>query len=92
MCQELQRCWIFHAQQFPVYIKNDPPPKEHPANLSQLWEALESAWASIYVERFRQLVESSPNKLKLFLGQKGVQLNIRNGVINVLYTQCIFHE
>ena len=27
LCQELQRCWVFHAQQFPVYIKNSPPPK-----------------------------------------------------------------
>jgi hypothetical protein len=26
LCQELQRCWVFHAQQFPVYIKNGPPP------------------------------------------------------------------
>ncbi|MGH0136489.1 UNVERIFIED_CONTAM: hypothetical protein FKN15_061132 [Acipenser sinensis] len=32
MCQELQRCWVFHAQQFPVYIKDGPPPKGHPAN------------------------------------------------------------
>jgi hypothetical protein len=34
--QELQRCWDFHAQQFPVCIKNGPPPKEHPANLTQM--------------------------------------------------------
>ena len=32
LCQELQRCWVFHAQQFPVCIKNGPPSKEHPAN------------------------------------------------------------
>ena len=32
----------FHVQQFPVCIKNGPPPKGHPANLTQLWEALES--------------------------------------------------
>ena len=43
LCQELQRCWDFHAQQFPVCIKNGPPPKGHPANLTQLWEALESS-------------------------------------------------
>ena len=30
----------------------------HPANLTQLWEALESTWASIPVERFRHLGES----------------------------------
>ena len=34
--------WVFHAQQFPVCIKNGPPLKGHPANLTQLWEALES--------------------------------------------------
>jgi hypothetical protein len=34
--QELQLCWVFHAQQFPVCIKNGPPPKGHPANLTQL--------------------------------------------------------
>ena len=39
-CQELQRCWIFNAQQFPVCVNNSPPPKGHPANLTQLWEAL----------------------------------------------------
>jgi hypothetical protein len=50
--QELQRCWVFHAQQFPVCIKNDPPPKGHTANLTQLWEAYASTWASIPVENF----------------------------------------
>jgi hypothetical protein len=39
-CQELQRCLIFHAQQVPVCIKNDPAPKRHPAKFIQLWEAL----------------------------------------------------
>ena len=39
--QELQRRWVFHAQQFPVCIKNDPPPKGHPAILSQLLKGLE---------------------------------------------------
>ena len=59
VCQELQRCWIFYTQQFPLCI-NGPPPKGHPANLTQLWEALESTWASIPVERFRHLVETIP--------------------------------
>ena len=36
LCQELQRCWVFHAQQFPVCIKNGPPPKGHRDNLTQL--------------------------------------------------------
>jgi hypothetical protein len=42
LCQELQRCWVFHAQQFPVCIKNGPAPKGHPTKFTQLWEALES--------------------------------------------------
>ena len=64
MCQELQRCWVFHAQQFPVCIKNGPPPKEHSANLTQLLEALESTWARIPVERFRHLVEPDEARLQ----------------------------
>ena len=71
-CQELQRCWDFHAQQFPVCIKNGPPPKGHPANWTQLLEALESIWASIPVERFGHYVESIPRRIDW-----GVQLNIR---------------
>ena len=62
--QELQHCWVFHAQQFPVCIKNGPPPKGHPANLTQLWEALESTWASIPVECFLHLVESIPGQIE----------------------------
>jgi hypothetical protein len=34
VCQELHRCWVFHAQQFPVCIKNGTPPEGHPANLT----------------------------------------------------------
>jgi hypothetical protein len=34
--------------------------KGHPANLTQLWEALESTWAIIPVERFQHLLESMP--------------------------------
>ena len=40
LCQELQRCWIIHAQQFSVCIKDRPPPKGHQANLIQLWDRL----------------------------------------------------
>ena len=50
---------VFHKQHFPVCIKNGPPSKGPPANLIQQWEALESSWASIPVERFRHL-ESMP--------------------------------
>ena len=42
LCQELQHCWVFHTQQFQVCINNGLPPTAHPANLTQLWEALES--------------------------------------------------
>ena len=52
-------------------IKNDPPPNGHPANLTQLWEALESTWASIPVERFRHLVESMPQQIEAALRAKG---------------------
>ena len=78
VCQELQRCWVYHAQQLLVYIKNGPLHKGHPVNLTQLWVALESTWASIPVERLRYLVESNaPTKSKLFWGLKGVQHNSR---------------
>ena len=92
MCQELQRCWVFHAQQFTVCIKNGPPLKGHPANLTQLWEALESTWASIPWERFRYLVESIPTQFEAVLRAKGVQLNIRTVflmfcMLNVYKTQ-----
>ena len=39
LCQDLQHCWIFHARQFPMCIKNGPPPKGQTVNLTQLWEA-----------------------------------------------------
>ena len=52
LCQELQRCWVFHSQQFPVCINNGPPPKGQPANLAPLWEELVSTWAGIPVECF----------------------------------------
>jgi hypothetical protein len=71
VCQELQRCWGFHAQQIPVCIKNGPPPKGHPANLTQLWEALESTCASITVECFPHIVESMPHRIKAVLRAKG---------------------
>ena len=47
LCQELQRCWVFHAQLFPVCFKNGPPPKGKAANLTHLWEVLESTCNSI---------------------------------------------
>ena len=58
------------AQQFPVCIKNGPPPKGHPDNLTQLWEALESTW-------FWHLVESMTWIEAVLRAKAGVQLNIR---------------
>ena len=60
----------FHAQQFPMCIKNSPPPKGHPDNLTQLSEALESTWASIPVESFRHLVESMTRPIEAVLRAK----------------------
>ena len=51
---------LFHSQQYTVCIKNGPAPKGNSANLTQLWEALESTRASITVERFQHLVKSMP--------------------------------
>ena len=75
LCQELQRCWVFHGQKCPVCIKNDPPLKGHPANLTQLWEALQSKWASSPMEPFQHMVESMPRRIVAVLRA------------NVLYTQ-----
>ena len=44
LCQELQHCWV--VQQFPVCSMDGPPSKGHPANWTQLWEALESTRVS----------------------------------------------
>ena len=46
-------------------------PKGHPANLTQLWEALESTWSSIPVECFRHHVESMPSRIEATLRAKG---------------------
>ena len=48
-----------------VCINNGPPCKGHPANLTQLWEALEST-----VERFRHLVEFMPQRNEAVLRAK----------------------
>ena len=37
------------------------------ANLTHLWEALESTWASIPVECFQHLVESMPRRIEAVL-------------------------
>jgi hypothetical protein len=63
LSQELQRCWVFHAQQCSVCIKNGPPPKGHPDNLTQLWEAIESKWAS---STLRNAFITLSNQIKLY--------------------------
>ena len=82
LCQKLQRCWGFHAQQFPVCIKNGPPPKGHPANLTQPWEAFESTWGSITVPRCIDAVLKAKSR-----GATQYQ----EGVPNFLYTQCTWN-
>jgi hypothetical protein len=60
------------------------------SQLTQLWEALESTWASIPVKCFRHLVQSMPRRIEAVLRAKaGVQLNIRKvflmfGTLSVL--------
>ena len=46
----------------------------------QLWEALESTWASIPVERFQHLVVSMPQRIEAVLRAWGAE-----GVPNVWY-------
>ena len=62
---------VLRTATIPVCIKNGPLPKGHPANLTQLWEALESTWTSIPVEHFRPLVESMPRGIEAVLRAKG---------------------
>jgi hypothetical protein len=71
LCQELQHSWVFHTQQFPVCIKNGPPSKGHPANLTQLWKALELTGTSIPVKSFRHHVELMPRRIEAVLRAKG---------------------
>ena len=59
-----------------------------PANLTQLWEAFESTWDNIPVERFRHLVEFMPGLIEAVLWAKGGATQYKEGVPNVFYTQC----
>ena len=68
LCQELKSCWVFHTQHFPVYIKNGPTYKGHSDNLTQLWEALESA--SLW-NAFDILQSPCPDEMKAVLRAKG---------------------
>jgi hypothetical protein len=47
----------FSLSNIPCVYQEWSTSKRHPANMTQLWEALESTWASITVEH---LVESMP--------------------------------
>ena len=64
LCQELHHCWVYHAQWFPMCIKNGSPPTGHSDNLTQLWELLKLTWASIPVEHFRHLVVSMQQQIE----------------------------
>ena len=91
VCQELQRCWVLHTQQFPLCIKNGPPPKGHPENLTHLWEALESTW--LPVERFRRLVESMPRWIEAVLRAKGgCKLNIRKVFLHSVSVHSVYMD
>ena len=81
--QELQRCWFFQAQPFPVCFKNGPPSKGHPANLTQPWEALKSTWDSIPVKGFQHLVEYIPRRIEAVLSAKGK-------VVLMFYTVSVY--
>jgi hypothetical protein len=65
--QELQHCWVFHAQQSPVCVKIGPQAKGHPANLTQLGSIGVNP-----VERFQYLVESILRRVEGVLRAKGV--------------------
>jgi hypothetical protein len=42
---------VYHPKDIQtISIKNGPPPKGHPDNMTQLWKALESTWPAIPVE------------------------------------------
>ena len=76
LCHELQPCWVFHAQQFPVCIKNGPPPKGHPANLTPMLLTVLSTWASILWNTFDTFVESMLRQITAVLRAEG-QINIK---------------
>jgi hypothetical protein len=71
LCQELQHCWVVYAQQFPVCFKNGPAPKGNPAGLSQLWDALESTWASVPVENLTPCRVHALTNLGFSEGKRG---------------------
>jgi hypothetical protein len=90
VCEALQHCLVFHVQQFTVYEEWSTTQRTHPSNLTELWVALESTWASIPVERFWHLVESMAQCFEAGLSGKKWCNSIFEGVPNVFYTQCIY--
>jgi hypothetical protein len=71
VCQELQRCWVFHTQKFPVCIKNGPPPKGHPANVRPVVEK----WV-IDERGQRRLTGIAQNNRRTMVSQLTVKYNI----------------
>jgi hypothetical protein len=78
----VRNCNVVALFTLPVCIKNVPLPKGHPDNLTQLWEALESTWASIPVECFQQLVEFMPQHIEAVLRTK------EGDIPNIWYKLC----
>jgi hypothetical protein len=64
------------TQQFPVSINNGPPPKGHPTNLTTVGN-IGINMGQHPSETLLKHCSPCSDKLRLFWGQKGVQLNIR---------------
>ena len=81
LCQELQCCWVYHTQQFPVCIKNGPPPKGHPANCGKHWSqhGPASLWNAFHT------LQSKPQRIEIVLIAKGGATQYQEDVPNVLY-------
>ena len=74
LCQELQHCWVFHAEQFPVCIKNGPPLNGHPANCVKHWSHHGPA---------SHLVESMPQRIEAVMRVKWGGIRELEGVNSV---------
>ena len=77
---------------FPVCIKNGPPPKRHPANLTQLWKALDqhgpaSLWNALTPCRLHALTNWACSEGKV----RGVKLNISK-VFLMFWTLSVYSQ
>ena len=64
----------------------------HPKSIQTSWHKFEKHWSQHGPACLRNTLDTlwslCPNELRLFWGQKGVQLNIMKGVPNDFPTQC----